>query len=177
MFIEFQKITTAYPSRRSSVIVNADALLALSVDEFENKEVGAIYAATRVDVIGFPKYTFFTMTDLDVLAETINAVDVTSGFSSGISCDGGTVIDTVYPTVRYPFIKAPAIFNNTITETDNFIFNPNFMLYAENVIFNDVVMRSQQTALMIVLRDTAPTKIMSTLNYQDLFNMLQPTQV
>jgi len=177
MFLEFQKITTATPSKKSPIIINSDALLTINTDKIENKAQGGMMTVTRIEVIGYPKYTFYTATSFDAVAAIIGTVDVTHGLIPGSPCIGGNTVEQVYPTIRYPYLKASAIFNNTVTETDDYIFNPNFMLFAENTVFNDAATRSQQTGLMIVLRDTAPTKILTKLSYDVLFGILQPTQV
>lgn len=174
MFLEFQKITTSHPSRRSSIIVKKSLISMIDVDQFENKETGTLYTATRVELAGYPKYSFHTMTSFDDLATIIGTTDVSGNFIAGTSCSGGNTLDIVTPAVVYPFVKAKAVFNNTLSETDDYIFNPNFMSHAETVIFNDAVLASQQSALMLVFGDAAPTKVLTKLDYTILKQILQP---
>ena len=141
MFLEFQKITNSRPSQRSPIIVNSSAILKLDTDEFENHEGHGRYLATRVEVIGFPKYTFHTLTTMDDVLTHLFSVDVTSGLVPGNICAGGNTTGIVFPMAQYPFMKVSAIFNNTITETDSYAFNPNYLVYTEEVFFNDTTLR------------------------------------
>lgn len=177
MFLEFQKITNSRPSQRSPIIVNSSAILKLDTDEFANHEGHGRYLATRVEVIGFPKYTFHTLTTMDDVLTHLFSVDVTSGLVPGNICAGGNTTGIVFPMTQYPFMKVAAIFNNTVTETDNYAFNPNYLIYTEEVFFNDTCKHTQSSAMMVVLQETSPLKIATKMSYETMFAVLQPTVV
>lgn len=177
MFLEFQKINTTYPSSKTPIIVNSDTIFKITTETFENKETGHDYEATRIDVLGIPKYTFHTTVPLNAVLGYLKIVDATSGvLIPGTPCVGGNEVQIYYPTPSYPFVKAKAIFNSTITETKDYVFNPQFMIYAESMIFNDVTTHSQQTALVIALQDS-PAQVMTKLSYSVLAQLLTPTPV
>src|ERR1017187_6857329 len=137
MFLEFQKITSSDPSRRSPIIVNADAILTIDTATVDDTMTGAIYDATRISVIGYPKHQFYTMTPFDVVNAQLNVIDAPTEFN------------VVYPIARYPLLKTKALFNNTTTETVDYVLNLNYLLFAENTIINDSVTQSQQTVLLL----------------------------
>ena len=170
MFLEFQKITTAKNSRMSPIIVNSAAIMRIEADTFEDKENRTTYDATRIEVIGFPKYTFFTMTPMNMILNKLSFVDMTSG-------NPGQYLGVMYPNIEYPLIKAPRIFNNTITESDNYAFNPSYLIYSEEFSFNDAVLGTTSTGMMIVLTETSPIKILTNVSYTDLFNILLPVKI
>lgn len=176
MFLQLNKISTAYPSQTKPVIVNTDAILTVGTEIFENKDLNADYTATRVEIIGFPKHTIHTLTPYDTLIDFLGTVTVANGMAgTGSSCAGDTnVIDVIYPTVKVPFIEAAAIFNNTITESRRYTFNPNFLVYAEEVKFNDVYNLTESTATVIVLRDVQPKQIVTKIAFAQLAALLTP---
>jgi len=177
MFLQFQKITTQYPSRRSPIIVNTAAIQLIKVMTFDSMETGTPYTATAIEVLGFPKYTFYVTTQLATILSYLKVTDITNGFIPGTSCAGGNSLDIVYPQIHYPLIKAKAIENNTVTQTSDYVFNPDYLLYAEDTIFNDSVTQSQQTALMVTIRDTGPTGVLTKLPFADLVQILKPIQI
>lgn len=174
MFLEFQKITTGDPT---PIIVNSDALLTMNIVRVEDKNTGETIPLTHLEIIGFPKYSFYTATPYDRVISYFNVSDARPGFLSGSPCAGGNTISIIYPQARLPLVRVKAIFNNTIAESEDYTFNLNQMLYAETKIFNDSTLGSQQHGLMIILRDTGPTKIMAKLEYADFRSIVSPTVV
>jgi len=176
-FYEFHKITTAYPSQKSPIIVNFDSILTIDANTFENKEDGLPYEATRIEIEGTPKHSFYVSTLLNTVMTNFDCIDATGLFVPGSSFNGGTGIDTYYPYPTFPLIKAKMVFNNTVNESRDFVFNPIHLMYAESVIFKDSSSGVQQTALMIALRDSPPRKILTLMNYSMLVQILQPTSI
>lgn len=175
MFLEFQKILLSNPAIKTRVIVNSEGLLTIDFDNFENN--GIIANVTNIEVVGNPKYRFYTLTSVATLQSSLKIIDVTSGFIPGSSCIGGNTIDIIYPSSSYPFIILTEIFNNTITESRDRVINLNHILYVEEMIINDAVTQSQQTVLIIGMSDTIRSKVITTLSYADLSQILQPVQV
>lgn len=170
MFIEFQKISTSNPLNKSPIIINAEALISMDFGNFENN--GILHDVTNIEVIGNPKYRFYTMASSASIQSHLNISDITNGF---VPVTPGTIV--LFPAVTNPLLKMRELFNNTILEFKERIINPAHILYAENIIINDAGTQSQQTVLMIIMGDTLRTKIMTTLSYSDLLLILQPIQI
>ena len=179
MFLLFNKISTAHPSQTVPIIISSDAILTVGTEIFEDKGMNGDYVATKVEVIGFPKYTFHTLTPYQTVINQLGTITIANGTAgTGSTCAGdNNVMDIVYPTIRYPFIEASMVFNNTITESVKYTFNSNFLVIAEPMFFNDSYHLDQRTATMIVLRDTHPKKVMTKLDFTELVALLNPTAV
>jgi hypothetical protein len=174
MFLTFQKITTATPSKKSKILVNSESMLLLDVDTFENKELGVQYDATRIEVIGFPNHKFHTLTTFNDVLTYVPAIDLTQGLGIGSQCAGTPgVLNFVQPSIQFPLIKTLAVFNNSL-ETREYAFNPNFIVYAEEVKYGG---NGQYTGLMISLRDTQPRQILTKLALSDLISILDPIEI
>lgn len=177
MFLELQKITTSNSSKKSPIIINSSAILKIETDQFEDKETRTMFDATRLELIGYPKYTFYTLTSMDVILDKLTYVDVTNGFVPGSTCAGGNSLGISYPEITYPIIKAPRIFNNTVSESDVYAFNPTCLIYTEEFTFNDSMLNRQSTAMMVVLRETSPLKIPTAISYEVMSQILKPVKI
>jgi hypothetical protein len=175
MFLEFQKITTSSQTNNSPIIVNSNTIISINEDELENKEIGGFYIVTRIEIAAFPKYAFFTRTSLSDVLTYIQHSDTTSSNTGNTTCADGSII--FIPTIDHSFIKTEMFFNYTITESVPYVFNPNFLVYAESTIFNDKITYQQEKGLMISLRDSTPKNILTKLTYQQIFDLLHPIQI
>lgn len=175
MFVTFQKITTSNPSKKSTILVNTESILYMDVDSFEDKSYGGMYDATRIEV---PNYKFFTATPMADILSIIPSVDFTSGVATtGSQCAGTPgALNIILPKIDWPLIKAPMVFNNSPTETREYVFNPSFIVYVEPVMYNGPGGR-QYPALMVVLRDNQPRQVLSKLDMADIISLLEPTEI
>lgn len=177
MFLTFQKISTASPDRKTPIIINSEALLMLEQQVFTNTQMGGQYTATRVEVIGFPHYSFHTPTPLNVILGITKTIDLTQGVSAGSECAGTPgVLNVVRPAVSLPLVKTKSVFNYSATEYKEYVFNPNFLVYAEEVKYGGQG-NSEFTGLMISLRDSSMRQVLTQLPMSDLIALLSPTTV
>ena len=178
MFLTFDKITTATPTKKSKILVNSESLLLMDSDTFENKELGSSYEATRVEVIGFPNHKFYTLATVSSILALVPSIDMTQGVATiGSQClNTPGALNFILPSVQYPLIKTLMIFNNSPSETREYVFNPNFIVYAEEVTFYSSG-NQQQTGLMVSLRDTQPRQILTKMTLADLITLLEPVTV
>lgn len=173
MFLNFQKITTATTSKRSSVLINADAIMLMEVDQLEDKDYGTTFDATRVEVVGFPNLGFHTVSTLDIISSSVKVIDARNGLGAGSTCGGDPgVVDFCYTITKLPMLKCSMIFNSSISSLQDYVFNPSFLIYAASIVFTDAVSRNQETGLLIVLRDAQPRRILTNLLYSDLCGLL-----
>ncbi len=165
MFLTFNKITTSRASGTSRMIVSADSILAVTTDQ--GHTTVEVSAATR----------FAVSQTVDQVLSYLNVVDVTAGAGVGSQCSVSGVLDFVYPTARFPHLKALMIHNSNLDETETISFNPNFVITAEEVLFNNERVAGQSTGLMVLLRDTTPRRMLLKLSFDDLVAVLGPTEV
>lgn len=177
MFLEFTRIDPSHPTRTSQVIVNSPEILLISSDDIRDLDTQAQYSATRIDVVGHPVYSFFTLATINHLSQIIPIIDVTGGAGTGGSCLDPSSLDIVYPQVVYPHIRLLVVHNSSMSETEELVINPNYIVWAQSTIFTDRRTGLQVSALLISLKDTPPRAVISTLLFQDLETLLTPTAV
>jgi hypothetical protein len=172
MFMQFSKLTNTAVS--SLIIVNAEALLTIDFNNFENN--GQIVNATHLE-IGNPKYQFYTASTLASIEAALNVIDISAGFVPGPPCTGGTAATIIAPASSFPLLLVQTVHNYTLSETREQIVNPSKILYCETVNFIDNVTGRQVTGVQIVMNDTNRTRFLTTLSYSDIFSILQPVLV
>lgn len=179
MFILFKKILNSNPNQLGDILVRADSLFLYNADTLENKRTGTNYTATRVEIASFPNYSFYTPSTVDQVSSVLNVVDVTGGAAtSGSSCVGNPgVLDIVYISTSYPLLKTNMLVNQSKLELQPYVFNPDFLVFAESTVYLDLKSKVQDTALLIVLRDSQPKRIMTDLEFADLVTILDPVIV
>lgn len=169
MFLQFQKITNTQVS--TAIIINADALLTIDFNNFEMN--GEIVNQTHIE-IGNPKYSFYTLSTIASIEAALNVIDISAGYVPGSPCAGGTSAQIIAPASSFPLILVQTVHNNTLSETQELIFNPSKILYIENVLFVDVVSGEQVTAVMIVMNDSNRTRFVTTLTFVEIVAILLP---
>lgn len=175
MFLSFQKITTATASRRSQILVNSDEIMYMEVDSVYDKTDNVYYDATRVELIYNTFHTPSTFTDI---ASVSAMVDIRNGVGEGFQWENDPgVVDFTYPVTTLPLLRCNQIANSSRTTLNDYIFNPKFLIYAETVTFNDAINKTVEPALLIVLKDTHPKRILTDLVYDDLVNLLSASIV
>lgn len=178
MFLLFKKILNSNPNQLGDIIVRADSLFLYNDDVLENRQLGINYHATRVEISSFPNYTFYTPSTVDQVSSTLKVVDLTGGAGSGSSCAGNPgVLDIVYASSNYPMLKANMLQNQSKLELQPYVFSPEYLVFAEDVVYQDLKTKMQDTALLIVLRDSQQRRFMTDLDFSDLVTILEPTVV
>ena len=178
MFILFKKILNSNPSQLGDILVQAESIFLYNSDVLQNQKIGSEYPATRIEVSSFPNHSFHTPSSIAQVSSALNVVDLTGGVGSGSSCAGDPgVLDIIYASSTYPSLKTNMIVNRSLTELEPYVFNPAYLVFAEDIIFQDRKTSRQETALLIVLRDSQPKRIMTALNFDDLIAILEPIVV
>lgn len=178
MFLLFKKILNSNPAQLGNIIVRADSIFLYNEDVLENRKLGTSYTATRVELSSFPNHSFYTPSTIGQVSSVLNVIDVTGGAGVGSSCLGNPgVLDIVYMSTSYPLLRANMIVNNIETELQEFVFNPDYLVFSENVLYRDQRTAQEKIALMIVLRDSQQRRIMSNLEFDDLQAILEPVLV
>ena len=77
-------------------------------------------------------------------------------------------------TAVFPLLKTNMLVNNSKTELEAYVFNPEYIVFAENIVFRDQNTSLQETALLLVLRDSQPKRVMTNLDFADLITVLEP---
>ncbi len=175
-FLKFEKLTTGTTSKHSSLLVNRETLLLVEPVTLEDKELGTTFVASRVVIIGYPEYTFYTLTSLATLQATLDAVDGTGAITvGGSSCslDPG-VLDIVSVSTQLPLLKLLRVNNNISTLTTPYVCNPNYLLYAEEVPFLDEDTELQVTGLMLTFRGNPLRRVPTKLTFAELCTLLEP---
>lgn len=175
MFILFKKILNSNPAQQGDILVRSDSIFLYNQDTLEDQKLRVSYNATRIELSSFPNHSFYTLTTVDDLSTMLNVVDMTSGVGSGSSCAGDTgVLDTVYAVTKYPMIRANMILNQNRNEIQAYVFNPEYLIFAEDVVYYDKRLNAERQALMVVLRDSQQKKILTNLMLADLIAILEP---
>ena len=176
MFILFKKILNSNPAQLGDILVRAESIFLYNSDVLQNKKTGADYNATRIEISSFPNHSFHTPSTMAQVSSVLNVIDLTGG--SGSQCAGNPgVLDIVYATAGYPLLKTNMIVNNSMSELEPYVFNPEYIVFAEDMVFRDVKTSLQNTALLLVLRDSQPKRIMTALDFNDLIAILEPNIV
>lgn len=180
MFLLFKKILNSNPNQLGDIIVRADSLFLYNDDVLENRQLGVNYNATRVEISSFPNYTFYTPSTVAQVSSVLKVVDLTGGAGpgTGSSCLGDPgVLDIVYAATNFPLLKANMLQNQSKTELQPYVFSPEYLIFAEDVVFQDMKTKMQDTALLIVLRDSQQRRFMTDLDFADLQTILEPIVV
>lgn len=178
MFLLFKKILNSNPAQLGDIIVRADSLFLYNDDVLENRQLGVSYSATRVEISSFPNYTFYTPSTVDQVSSTLKVIDLTGGAGTGSYCAGNPgVLDVIFPSTSYPMLKANMLQNQSKLELQPYVFSPEYLVFSENVVYQDLKTKMQDTALLIVLRDSQQRRFMTDLEFDDLVTILEPTVV
>ena len=178
MFLLFKKILNDNPAQLGDIIVSAESVFLYNADVLQNKKTGRDYVTTRVEISSFPNYSFYTPSTMDQVSSVLKVIDLTGGAGSGSYCAGDPgVLDIIYMATTFPLLKANMLVNNSLSEVEPYVFNPEYIVFAENVVFQDRKTAQQATALLLVLRDSQPKRIMTELDFGDLVTILEPTVV
>lgn len=179
MFLHFKKILNSNPAQLGDIIVRADSIFLYNNDVLENRKTGTNYQATRIELSSFPNYSFHTPSTMAQVSSVLKVIDLTGGGSStGSSCAGNPgVLDIVYMSTSFPLLRANMLVNNSKSELEPYVFNPDYIVFTEEVVFQDRKTQQQDTAVLLVLRDSQPKRIMTDLDFSDLMTVLEPTSV
>jgi hypothetical protein len=172
MFLQFSKISNTAVS--SQIIINADDLLTIDFNNFENN--GEIVNATHIE-IGNPKFQFYTLSTIGSIEAALNVINISGGFVPGPPCSGGNSATIIAPASSYPLLLVQTVHNFTFSETREQIVNPSKILYCEVVIFKDTASGQQVSGVQIVMNDSNRTRFLTTLSYADIFSILHPVMV
>ena len=178
MFILFKKILNGNPAQLGDILVRADSIFLYNSDVLQNKKTGADFNATRIEISSFPNHSFHTPSTMAQVSSMLKVIDLTGGAGSGSSCAGNPgVLDIVYASSTFPLLKTNMVVNNSLTSVESYVFNPEYLVFAEEVVFRDQKTSQQATALLLVLRDSQPKRIMTALEFSDLITVLEPSVV
>lgn len=178
MFLLFKKILNSNPAQLGDILVRADSVLLYNSDVLQNQKTGSDYVATRIEIASVPNYSFHTTSTIAQVSSMLNVVDLTGGAGIGSSCAGNPgVLDIIYASSKFPLLKANMVVNNSLTSVEPYIFNPEYLVFAEEFVFRDQKTSQQATALMLVLCDSQPKRIMTALDFSDLVTILEPSVV
>jgi hypothetical protein len=178
MFIIFKKILNGNPAQLGDILVRADSIFLYNSDILQNKKTGGDYHATRIEISSFPNHSFHTPSTMAQVSAMLNVIDLTGGAGSGSSCAGNPgVLDIIYAASTFPLLKTNMVVNNSLTSVEPYVFNPEYLVFAEEVVFRDQKTSQQATALLLVLRDSQPKRIMTALEFSDLITVLEPSVV
>lgn len=178
MFILFKKILNNNPAQLGDILVRADSILLFNSDVLQNKKTGMDYNATRIEISSFPNHSFYTKSTMAQVASMLKVIDLTGGAGSGSSCAGNPgVLDIIYAASTYPLLKTNMIVNNSLTAVEPFVFNPEYLVFAEDIVFRDQKTSQEVTAMLLVLRDSQPKRIITALDFGDLITILEPSVV
>lgn len=178
-FLKFEKITTGTASQKSPILVNRSSILMVEEETFEDKVFRTNITASRVYIIGYPEYTFQTLTPMADIEAIIGTIDVTQGVQTGVSSCGGApgVLDIVSLEGSLPSIKLKRIKNNVANLTQDYVCNPNYLLYAEETGFQDEITELPAVYLNLVFRGNPLRRIPTKLTFAELEQLLEPTIV
>lgn len=165
MFFTFQKLTNSRASGTSLIVINQNAILMVASDTFELNN--ASYDTTRVEVIGFPQQTFHTQTTMDDIMSHMTSFDAIVN-----PITGSSLTPLIEDEKLYPLIKIQAIKNKNPNETSDFIFNPNYLVTAEEVEY-----ATGHTGLMLSLRDIGPRQILAKLSVDELILLFDSVDI
>jgi hypothetical protein len=179
MFLHFKKILNSNPAQLGDIIVRADSIFLFNNDILLDQKTGLNYNATRVELSSFPNYSFHTPSTMAQVSSVLNVIDLTGGGSNtGSSCAGSPgVLDIIYLSTEFPLLQANMLVNSSKSELEPYVFNPEYIVFTEEVVFQDRKTQLQDTAVLLVLRDSQPKRIMTDLDFSDLLMVLEPTIV
>lgn len=174
-FYTFYKIFNDNPLQVTPIMVQRNSIFYMNEDYTQSN-----YVATRVEIYGFPNYSFYTPTPLSLVLNSLailhQVIDARSGAGVGTQCANTPgVIDFVYPVTYFPFIRANMIVNHTRSQLQEYIFNPNYLVFAEESPFRDIKTGLQDVGLTLVLRDSqAKNTLLTDLSFAELSTILDP---
>lgn len=172
-FVQFEKLKTDL-SGTSTLIINQDDILLVDDEDVQNKITQNVETVRRVILHGYPSYTFYTRTALGTFEAMLNVVDFTGGVGSGSSCAVPGVLDIVSIKPSFPTVKLLRVKNNSLTLTDPYLINLNFLYFAEEVPFTDEVTGTQVTAFMIALKGNPQERFLAKITLSELQAALDP---
>lgn len=168
MFIQFTKIDPSHPTITSQIIVNSDQIILVSTDNVRNLDTQSQYTAIRVDISGNPIYSFFTLSSIDDIVLKLPTIDALSNTGNLGNC-------LFFPLHVYSHVRLLGIHNFSSQETEELVINPNTIVWAEQTFYTDRVTKLQQLALQIILNTSPQKKILTTLPFSELANLIIPT--
>jgi hypothetical protein len=175
-FLQFDKLTTGTASHKQPILVNRSSILLIEEDVLEDKLYRTTFTASRVHIIGYPEYTFHTLSSMDTIASLLRTVDATQGVSSTGSSCGGTpgILDVLSLEGSLPIIKLNRIKNRVAASTVPYLCNPNYLLYAEETPFQDEETEQEIQYLTMVFRGNPIRRIPTKLDISELATLLTP---
>jgi len=175
-FIQLDKLTTRSATELAPFLFSNKAFLISERETVIDKADGHQFVATRVTLSGHPEYTFHTLVDQDDLGVALGYVDVTAGVNpSGSVCAGDPgVISFVNVDAVYPPLKLLRIANKVATDLVEYLCNPNELLYAEELSYQDIVTGLPAISLIITFTGTAPRRVLTKLTLAELSTLLEP---
>jgi hypothetical protein len=178
-FLRFDKLTTSSSTNKQPIIINKSSILLVEEEVLEDKLYRTTFTASRVHVIGYPEYTFYTLASMTSIEAMLDAVDATQGIQTGVSSCGGTpgVLDIVNLEGSLPALRLNRIKNNIAANVVPYVCNPNYLLYAEETPFQDEDTEQQAMYLTLVFRGNPTRRIPTRLSIDDLSTLLEATPV
>lgn len=173
MYLFFKKILNSNPAQLGDIIVETDSILFYNADTLLDQKRGINYQATRVEISNFPGFSFHTLSTVDQISSVLDVHNLT--LIGGVS--DPTEIKIIYPISKFPMIKASMLVNDSFTEVENCVFNPKYIVFAEDIIVRDRKTSLSKVALLIVLRDSQPRRLVLNLDFNDIQSALNATIV
>jgi len=173
-FLQFQKITTSTQSQRAPIIINKDNIIYMEQENIFDQLTQTNINVSEIYVIGYPEYSFYTPTPFTTIQTTLGTIDATQGIQTGVSSCGLVpgVLDLVKLGGSLPTVKFKRIQNRMSTSTYEYICNPNYILYAEEVGYLDESNGHMATYLNIVLRGNPLRRVPTQLTIAELAMLL-----
>ena len=173
-YLQLQKLSTDLAST-STLLINQEDILLVDTVGMQNKVTQQVESVTRVVLVGYPSYTFYTRTDMAAFEAQLRAVDFTGGAGVGSSCSVSGVLDIVTLSATYPSVKLLRVKNNTVQLTDPQVVNLNYLYFAEEVPFVDDQLNVQVSAFMLTLKGQPNERFMAKVTLAELTAALSPT--
>jgi hypothetical protein len=173
-YLQLQKLSTDLAST-STLLINQEDILIVDTVGMQNKVTQLVEVVSRVVLVGYPSYTFYTRTPMAAFEAQLRAIDFTGGIGSGSSCSMPGVLDIVTVSATYPSVKLLRVKNNTVVVTDPQVVNLNYLYFAEEVPFVDEELNVQVSAFMLTLKGQPNERFLAKVTLAELQAALDPT--
>jgi hypothetical protein len=166
-FLAFNKLIVGSSALTTPIIVNRSAILLAEQETLEDKTLGITYDTTRIHLIGYPEYSFHVLVGLDAVLDVVHSVDTTANEVVTVDNLDGTL----------PMLKLFCITNNDASLTRTIVCNPNYIIHAEEVSFQDVKTQAQGTYTSIVMRGNPIRRLSAQMPLTQLAQVLEPVHI
>lgn len=176
-FFKLDRLTTGTMSKTQPIIFDGDALLHGSEVSIYDEEQRASYTATVLSVLGYPEYTFKTLTPLATVLAAVGGTRLVPGVPASNSCSvAGNILIATLP-MSLPLTIVRKVRNKIKADTDELMINPNYIVYAEEQIYQDENTELETSGVLLVLNSTPPKQVPTNLALSDVIAFLNPITI